>query len=320
MTINPALYVLALSTILYGASALSEAKAPAWNLEPTSYSLFLGGGEADMSSGQYFSDNHVTILRYGAGIDFEQFSVESAYRGYHDSSNFKVKGLDVIARYPFAHWKDLSFDVGAGAYLYQSKLNSDLFDNTRKKRAASPLASFGVNYHLTSRVDFKFQYDHILGFKYPSPSSNNIDKKGLNQFIASLVLNFPIEPIRIIEYPDPEPVYIPYEGVFQSDLFEYDSAQIKPDMQYMFNHVIETIEQLEHSQITIIGSADSKDAYLNYNQRLASQRAQAVEDLLVERGIEQEQITKDVEIYHLSDLAEFPAARYVRIIVRELDN
>ena len=74
-------------------------------------------------------------------------------------------------------------------------------------------------------------------------------------------------------------------GVF----FDFDSSQLNPGAQRSLDQLAEVLKEHSDRNVTIEGFTDSVGDP-NYNERLSQERAQAVRDALVERGVNPERI------------------------------
>jgi outer membrane protein OmpA-like peptidoglycan-associated protein len=66
--------------------------------------------------------------------------------------------------------------------------------------------------------------------------------------------------------------------------FDVDSAQIKPQFYGPLNQVASTLQQYQQSYVNVYGHTDSTGPTA-YNQQLSEQRAQAVANYLISRGV-----------------------------------
>jgi OmpA-OmpF porin, OOP family len=77
-----------------------------------------------------------------------------------------------------------------------------------------------------------------------------------------------------------------YHGVF----FDFDKKTIKPEFQSLFENALEVLTINPGLSVEIQGHTDNV-GNAEYNQKLSEQRAQAVKDFLVERGIDPSRLT-----------------------------
>jgi outer membrane protein OmpA-like peptidoglycan-associated protein len=71
--------------------------------------------------------------------------------------------------------------------------------------------------------------------------------------------------------------------------FGFDSAALKPEFYPVLDRVADTLRQYDQTIIEVAGHTDSQGSEA-YNQRLSEQRAQAVGDFLVQRGVSRERL------------------------------
>lgn len=71
--------------------------------------------------------------------------------------------------------------------------------------------------------------------------------------------------------------------------FGFDSAALKPEFYPVLDRVANTLRQYDQTIIEVAGHTDSQGSE-TYNQRLSEQRAQAVGDFLVQRGVNRERL------------------------------
>lgn len=295
--------------------------------------LFGGGGQAEISRDRYFDDNSITALRFGAGKHFGGVSAELGYRGYRDGDDFKADGVDLIGRVPIVRWRDIGLNAGAGAYFYRSTLDSPLLNSSGDTNSVSPLLTVGADYYVNEHVQFQLNYEQILDFDYQSPTYQQKVSKKLDQWLLSLVINFPesktsqrlIEPAQVeaqvfsaektvAEKEAPKPAPTIFKIDFTSGEFDYDSAKFSPQMLTLFDDIVEKLGQMDQYQIEVIGGADSYSRYVEHNQALAQQRADQVTSYLDKLGIAKEHIQTTYQLQMLDEEQPHePQARVVTI-------
>ncbi len=103
-------------------------------------------------------------------------------------------------------------------------------------------------------------------------------------------------------------------------LFEEDSARLTPDARQRIPEVVEAIARRQPCDVSVVGHADTR-ASESHNLQLSQRRAQAVWNLLVERGADPERmdLTFHGENYPLvptGDNVSEPRNRRVEVIIR----
>lgn len=102
------------------------------------------------------------------------------------------------------------------------------------------------------------------------------------------------KPEKVAEAPPPEPVAPPPEKVtFSADaLFDFDSAELKPDGIMALDQFVSNLEGVNYDVIVAVGHAD-RIGSPEYNQKLSVRRAESVKEYLMSKGIEENRIFTD---------------------------
>ncbi|MGL6260340.1 OmpA family protein [Vibrio sp. WXL103] len=323
-----------LSLIVPGAvcASLASADELSSDFDLSGFYLFGGGGQAEISRDRYFDDNSITALRFGAGKHFGGVSAELGYRGYRDGDDFKADGVDLVGRVPIVRWRDIGLNAGAGAYFYRSSMDSALLNSGGDTNSVSPLLTVGADYYVNEHVQFQLNYEQILDFDYQSPTYQKKVSKNLDQWLLSLVINFPqsktsrhsIEPAQVeaqvftaekkVPVTAPKPAPTIFKIDFTSGEFDYDSVAFNPQMLSQFDNIVEKIGKMDQYQIEIIGGADSYSRYVEHNQALAQKRADQVVNYLDQHGIAKEHMQSTYQLQMLAEEQPHePKARVVTI-------
>ncbi|GAK82918.1 outer membrane protein A precursor [Vibrio ponticus] len=78
--------------------------------------------------------------------------------------------------------------------------------------------------------------------------------------------------------------------LLDTETFALNSTQLKPESAGKLDELVQLLNDYPQAQVTIVGHTDSSGA-AEYNQMLSEKRAQAVADVLAERGIDPSRMT-----------------------------
>src|SRR5687768_10894169 len=117
---------------------------------------------------------------------------------------------------------------------------------------------------------------------------------------AIRVVNVPPPPVAVVQQPAPAPTPLvvappPQPPVIEqislsSDvLFEFDKAELRPEGREKLDEISKRLKGANVQQILAIGHAD-RIGNENYNQKLSTERADAVKQYLANQGVEQTKV------------------------------
>lgn len=242
-------------------------------------------------------------LGMGAFVGY-QFNPNVGFElGYDWLGEYKLKFAELDAKVqsqlvqasvrlstPIADELDLYGRLG-GAYTWtESKMAGTSGD------AASPafLGAVGLEYAFEPNwaLRFEYQYTTPLGDKALDKSAVELDNGllslGMIYRFGSRVLPAP-EPVVATQPVQPAPILVqtPHRFSLSSDvLFEFDSARLRPvahkELDTLFGQLVAANPQ--DGTARIIGHTDRLGSEA-YNKRLSQQRAQAVADYLIGKGL-----------------------------------
>jgi len=102
--------------------------------------------------------------------------------------------------------------------------------------------------------------------------------------------------------------------------FETDSVDLAPESQKLLPVILETINEIKSVSVSVIGHSDTAGKKA-YNLTLSKRRAQAITDLLLEKGIDKKQIEttshgEENPLVKTGDNVSEPKNRRVEVVVR----
>jgi OOP family OmpA-OmpF porin len=254
------------------------------------------------------SDFGVDKTGYGAGLKFgkpvsDNWDVQMGYtygRSKKAGQRYQQETLGVDGLYLFSRKSFRPFLlIGAGAE--RDKTNLFVNGETRK---SSPYISAGLGFQadLSDRwslqADLRDVHGFLRGSAFPAAGSSS------NKYYLTVGLNYalgakPAPPAPVPKAaPAPEPAPAPaapppppppppkFEKITMSatELFAFDSAKLAPDQPKLDDLAILLVNNPSVGNVTITGYTDRLGS-AKYNQKLSEQRANAVKQYLVSKGV-----------------------------------
>jgi OOP family OmpA-OmpF porin len=254
------------------------------------------------------SDFGVDKTGYGAGLKFgkpvsDNWDVQMGYtygRSKKAGQRYQQETLGVDGLYLFSRKSFRPFLlIGAGAE--RDKTNLFVNGETRK---SSPYISAGLGFQadLSDRwslqADLRDVHGFLRGSAFPAAGSSS------NNYYLTVGLNYalgakPVPPAPVPKAaPAPEPAPAPaapppppppppkFEKITMSatELFAFDSAKLAPDQPKLDDLAILLVNNPSVGNVTITGYTDRLGS-AKYNQKLSEQRANAVKQYLVSKGV-----------------------------------
>jgi OOP family OmpA-OmpF porin len=245
---------------------------------------------------------------YGAGLKFGKavapnWDVQMGYtygRSRENGSRYEQQTLGVDALYMFSRKTFRPFVLfGIGAERDKENRRGSLAEPHR----TSPYVSAGLGFQpvINDRVSFQADVRSVYGFigsdEFRHDRSNNV--------VANVGFNFAFGPSPTVAAPAPAPVAAPtpvaeqpapvapppppparFEKVTMSatELFEFNKAKLRGEQPKLDDIARVLNENTSLTGITITGHAD-RIGSKQYNQKLSEQRAAAVKQYLVGKGV-----------------------------------
>lgn len=232
-------------------------RADSWHKEM----LWTGGLGLQWRLGHYFNSRYIDpYLRVGGNYMYKSFDIL-----YGNSLN----GMD---------WNmanDYNKEGADGRHLF------------------TVAAGAGVNMWLNDRFGIGIQGDYIV---IPKPNvANSLQgtvrlmwRFGGKSTFAPPVIQYVDRPVevervveKIVEVPGKEILLI---NLFNNIFFDFDKATLTDDSEVVLDRIAETMNENSDDRFLISGFTDSRGSE-PYNQNLSEQRAKAVVDALVSRGV-----------------------------------
>lgn len=169
---------------------------------------------------------------------------------------------------------------------------------------------------MSEYIDVSLQFDNLFNVSVLDQYYDKKDTKQLRQVNLSLVLHpwssssYEPQPIEHIEDAPEEQTVILAES---SPVYSYDDAALNPQMEAQLMQLASRITELESYEVVVTGGADSKPAYLEYNNHLAKERAKVVADFLILHGVKADNIRLETSVIEQEHREQ--AARKVEITV-----
>lgn len=102
------------------------------------------------------------------------------------------------------------------------------------------------------------------------------------------------EPVVAEEPVVEEPTVNVFETQMDTSNFAFNSAELKPESAEQLNELVSFMNEYPQSHVVIVGYTDSSGAAA-YNQKLSEQRADAVANVLLDKGIDSSRISASGE-------------------------
>ncbi|WP_114783488.1 OmpA family protein [Vibrio tetraodonis] len=276
----------------------------------------IGGGLAQFKDDPYKNDNDITSLKYNIGISTQPFNFELGYQSFSDGDGFSMKGVDILAKHKWSLSRDGGLFAGAGGYFYNAEMNKQFLDSPPETSGVSPYLSVGGYYALSEYIDVSLQFDSFFNVSVIDQYYDKKDSKQLNQVSLSLILHpwsnsrYDAQPIESIEEPVKQQVKLGQN----SAEYSYDDATLSSEMEEQLTRFAIKVTELESYDVVIIGGADSKPAFVEYNTRLARKRAKRVADFLILHGVDERNIHLETSVVEKEESDQ--DARKVEMVVK----
>lgn len=278
--------------VLLGSTSVLAAQSGDENIYPH---LFVGmSGEHVSPEGDNTSDTSSIGVNIGTQIN-RNIAWDVGYQYVNDPYDNKKADIgifNVTGRYDlFLSQKvSLYFKGGIGYWMLDSY--ADTITKATSANGVSPLGELGVNYRITPKLFFN------LGYKYISDVGNR-DVAGFDQhsLIAGATYHFKGEAFQEIvneqpDTPSPQSAFSEPQKLLAVTFdardikFDFDSSEIKltESLSLKISEIVQFLSDNPQVKIEVIGHTDSlgSDAY---NLALSTQRAKAVAQLVINRGV-----------------------------------
>ena len=229
--------------------------------------------------------------------------------GYQHHNTQYAKGTDVIVetwiiesalRYDLYLQERLSL-YGRFGFTYSDNKKTRLSLERLEASGFSPLGELGIGYHLSPNIRLLggYQYIHKIG----SSNTGHYDSHGLlvglsysfgGSRSSTLTVATPItlddKPI-VDEIVDTQSNIGTFDGFSLGNDFSFavDSTRLDEHFSNQLTEVSNILKAHPQSRAVIVGHTDSTGSAI-YNQKLSERRADAVATLLIEQGVNTEQL------------------------------
>ncbi|HAS6346897.1 TPA: OmpA family protein [Vibrio vulnificus] len=310
---------ITLSTVLASSGLFTGAAHAAWsdlyfggkigyaNLDDACY-LDSPCDDESLGFGVYYGYDFNKIISAELGIDMLGEYEANFSNGYFSEGKLAAFTLAPKINLPINDKLDAFVKLGAAYMLYGE--DKDLV----------PTGSLGIEYALTESFKARAEYQ-----RYQDMSDEIVQDMDANFFAIGITYLFggassaaataaaaketaveprateevqsePVvaEPILLVEEakPEPKPEWVSKfsNQQFNQELFATGSSTLSPSGKQALDPLAEALLKFPDAQANIVGHTDSTGSE-KVNQRISEQRAQAVADYLVSRGVKLEQLT-----------------------------
>ncbi|WP_392566027.1 porin OmpA [Utexia brackfieldae] len=205
-----------------------------------------------------------------------------------ENSKFTVHGASLTGKlsYPLSFiTDDLDFYVRAGGFIHHTKFKGNGYDNGDV--SISPVYAGGFDYKLTDNLSARIDYQWVNNIGNDGPAGYRPDN-ALLALGVSYNLGGPTAKPQPVALALQENRFVLNEDV----LFDYAKATLKPEGQTALDGLLKALVKINPTDgaIVVIGHTDPIGS-ANYNLKLSQERAQAVVDYLVAKGVPANVIT-----------------------------
>lgn len=212
------------------------------------------------------------------------------YKGVTSNAAFKAQGVQVTAKigYPIGDAFDIYTRLGALAWRADSKYNNGLIQNRENDTGVSPVFAGGVEWAVTPNIATRLEYQWISNIGDANTVGTRPDNGQLSVGVSYRFGQSTPQPVPVAApAPVPEPVVQTRKFTLRSDvLFNFNKSTLKPEGQQELDNLYSELSNIDPNDgsVTVLGYTDriGSDAY---NQKLSEQRAQSVQQYLVQKGI-----------------------------------
>jgi len=204
-------------------------------------------------------------------------------------SNMKVRGinLDMVGYLPFTDKFSAFARLGANYALTQDTFTStapNVLGGKLSDRDVLPKAGVGLEYKFTEAWALRAEAERYR-------VSNGIDgKNNIDLYSVGMVYRFGAHKKPVVAKPMPAPVTPPPAPRFEkvtigaTELFKFDSAEVTPAQPELEKLTTTLKSSSEPAKVNIVGHTDRIGSEA-YNQHLSEQRAEAVKNYMVDKGV-----------------------------------